>query len=550
MRWLDAVACCGVLLVAACGASPPSPPESCVGDGVHSFAVDCRVYGQRAVITFETRWSPECILRVDVRVDGQLIGTAYNGGTLYWDSRMAPDGEHVVTFEAPGWAPEVRPLWTDNTPPRVLSCVPRRTTWGDPGLRLGIDMVFDEPVYPGEYPPPIYPGGPDYTAWNWVIPVPDKSILPAHLAVDLPYWGDWVGNDPVPVDCGADYGAWLAPWGDGPIPGLEGSGRSLFRAGLTENEPGGEMILIEPGGRLQWLATVAPEPWVFQATLESSETSRASQLTGNVWLETAADGTQAVRALQEGRGTAGYVNNLVAALEPSRAPFVLQRAGQFAAAWTERGDDGRRAGRVAIDLSDYYGDWLVLPPIVASPGMEVRELHATWYPGLMACYVEAEPGGPGLVRAVWLNESWQWADISKHILNRDPAHSASEPAIQWNGVAWIVAAWVEDGQVLASVDDWWNPEFGPPAVLNRDQAAPARSPRILLPWERVVFVEEGLGGDRFEVRQLDDVNSTWHAWTPIETGGRVVDFDVNKDTAVTIVWSDDAGNVRLRVFNE
>lgn len=117
-------------------------------------------------------------------------------------------------------------------------------------------------------------------------------------------------------------------------------------------------------------------------------------------------------------------------------------------------------------------------------------------------------------------------------------------------MAWIVAAWVEDGQVLASVDDWWNPEFGPPTVLNRDQAAPARSPRILLPWERVVFVEEGLGGDRFEVRQLDDVNSTWHAWTPIETGGRVVDFDVNKDTAVTIVWSDDAGNVRLRVFNE
>ena len=39
-------------------------------------------------------------------------------------------------------------------------------------------------------------------------------------------------------------------------------------------------------------------------------------------------------------------------------------------------------------------------------------------------------------------------------------------------------------------------------------------------------------------------------WTPVETGGHVLDFVFNMDTAVTIVWSDDAGNVRLRVFNE
>lgn len=81
-------------------------------------------------------------------------------------------------------------------------------------------------------------------------------------------------------------------------------------------------------------------------------------------------------------------------------------------------------------------------------------------------------------------------------------------------------------------------------------AAWARSPRILLPWNRVVFVEEGPGGDRFEVRQPDDVTYTWHAWAPAETGGHVVDYDVNRDNALTIVWSDDAGGVRLRVFNE
>ena len=400
MRRLEAVTCCGVLLLAACGPSSSSPslPQSCIGDGVHSFSTNCVGRARRSVIEVDTRWQPECILSVDARVDGELIGTVRNGGRLYWDSRTVADGEHYLTLEAPGWPATVCALLlTDNTPPRVLSCVPRRTTWGEFGIGVGIDLVFDEPVYPGEWPPPAYVGA-DYTKWNWVIPVPDKSILPAHLAVDFEYWGDWAGNDPVPVDCGADYQAWLSPWGEGPIQGLEGSGRSLFLAWLTENDPRAEMIRIEPGGRLQRLTTVAPEPWVVQGTLESSETSRASQLTDNYWLETAADGTQAIRALQWTRGTLEYVNNLVAALEPSRAPFLLQRAGGFTAAWTERGHDGRRVGRVAIYLSDYYGDWLVLPPIVASPGMEVRELHATWCdPGVMATYIEAEPGGPGLV---------------------------------------------------------------------------------------------------------------------------------------------------------
>ncbi len=146
-------------------------------------------------------------------------------------------------------------------------------------------------------------------------------------------------------------------------------------------------------------------------------------------------------------------------------------------------------------------------------------------------------GGEGMLRAWDLEAS-------------DPARSASETSIQWDGAARILAAWVEDGQALASVDDWWNPEFGPPEVLNRDPAARARSPRILLPWNRVVFVEEGPDGDRFEVRQPDEANYAWHAWAPIETGGHVADFDVNKDSAVTIVWSDDAGGVRIRVFNE
>lgn len=504
------------------------------------------------VVQVEADWSGD-LPAVDVLLDGAILATLAPGASLSWDTREVPDGGHQLWADAPGYEPSpILAVQVDNSPATVVSCTPRFTRPDDAAFHRGVEALFSEEVCSD------YRWNTCYAVGGWsdraVLYPPvanwDKAGPLTHtfsFAGFADRWGRPVASNPA---CTVTYPAWRKPWGADPLPlagelAFEGVGY------LAEGPDMANLLRITAAdeavpGVVEMLRSLAPDPWTPDADPISSPGVVASQMRDGLWLETNPDGAIHVRYLDgDGLARDGPV------LDSGAVSIALGWNDHTTFPWIETDPAGVRVVRLAAPMD---AGWAVSPAANVDPAADATAASAAGgidlgygiYPRL--AFVEGSAGAAGVLRVREFRPDQQppaWISLGD-VLNRNPAKSASEPLLgRSNWVPFVV--WLEDGQVVVRRRDEQAGTWGDAVVLNSDPLVPARSPRVGL--HRIVFVERGPEGDRFEVREWDEVASSWRRLSPLPAGGDVAWFAVGRPLTA-ILWGDPGGAVRLRVFNE
>ena len=417
-------------------------------------------------------------------------------------------------------APASPPVPVPKDLPTVVSCTPRLPPPNDDDLRAGFDVVFS--TFMCNRVPPPFSTCTDSDHHVVIVPDLQDLILPVRLGPDLSQWTDMEGNSPAPdPSCAHDYPAWFAPFGSDPLPELSGQAVSFGDAGLGSNGyPFARVLLLRDG-------VVAPvslgtPPSLGESLLDSPE-NVASQLVGNLWVETAPDGSQRIRG-----ANSNFEATDLSSLDPTTAPQALSRTSL-----REAPDDV--AIWIETDPSSGHRHVPSLGSISPQPGRDVVEAVG----GVddsnrqVVAVVESGPDVPGELRVYTRRYAPDvgW-DALGGVLNVNVTRPASEPCT--DTVSGDRTTWVEDGYVWIRE---WVTHWGPALRVTR-----GRSPRLT--GTKLVVVLPGASSDRFDIWTLA---GEWRA-TTIETGSRVVAFDVPRFYPA-IVWTDSAGDVRIRFSN-
>lgn len=499
---------------------------------------------------------------VEVLVDGTPIGRFSPTQTrVTWDTRLFPDGAHQIGFGSPGFVGfDWLTLVVDNTPPSVVACSPHLHALDDASVMAGVDVVLSEPVCRGQ----ILQSG---CGGQCLAGMADRIVVtpqaeagtritpPFTWTFTLPEVVDAAGH-PVAASpaCTVTFPAWLKPWGSAALDDGSGApfGPAAFRllVGL-EDAGSAELVRVATAaaslpGAVEVMRSIAPGPWVADpAPLNGTPFAPATQLRssgGNatVWLEVDGAGGQRIRAALRYEGTV----ETVASIDAS-AGLVEIGNPLSSVAWIQGSATGTR--EVLVARRTPGAGWTVAPPANVDAAADASD--PTLGEGLRArvAFVESAPGGVPQLRVRELqDDGLTWISLGD-VLNRDPAVAAQEPWLgsdEWQATV----TWVEGGQVLARRGDWVG-TWGQPAVLNADPAAPARAPRFQNGYPtRIVFIEGGVGGDRFEVREWDEWSGSWRPLASLPAGGQVASFAIYQ-SPLAIAWTDTAGDTWLRVYN-
>jgi hypothetical protein len=504
------------------------------------------------VIVLTGQWSTGAPERVNVLVDGSLIGQMRRDGSLPWDTRLWIDGEHEVRLDIPGYVPTVSQRVTvDNTPPHVLSCTPQFTAPDDASVRDSVAVVFSECV----------------CQWQRCYPARCDPLLvspPLDLAVPSAYRFtfagvmDAAGNDVPPWEsCSVDYPAWRKPWGTSALV-WEGMASPVdLRFLLARILPDvADFLYIGPApasgpASVRRVGSQAPGPWTLDPSpLNTNSLGPVPELRTTygtaVWVEAENDGSWTIRHWG-GQGTPGFGPSVTIARLAGPLELARLQSGEGLFGWVETSGTGVRQVRAALG-TDPVGAWVVSPPANVASDADAGAPSLTQSPEVVVAFVETPPGGVAQLRVRrWEGgATGQWVSLGD-VLNRDPGLPASEPSVGWNG--FISVAWVEGNRVLArrmgAAGTW-----SPPEELNADPGNPARSPR-LMGADYLAFVESGPGADRFEMRRWvwsDWTTGAWRALTPLPATGQVAAWDARWPMAV--VWTDTSGGPYLRVYNQ
>jgi hypothetical protein len=537
-----------------------------------------------------TWWNPRKFLSMEAFVDGAPIGSMQYNRPLPWDSLSVPDGLHELTFLAHGKPAGSVSLLVMNRGPELLSCTARFATPPDAAVTDGFDITFDREVCFGtildynNWCTSSFGGvgqleidrrlaGADGFSKSWIWK-PGSAGVGTYLLSFAEARGR-SGRPPVGVaECSVNLPTWRAPWGDSLPAELAGSEFVLFdsdhplQGGTT-----GVLLRIAPGGSplpgaIEVWDSFAPNPLAPHGlALNGAPFQPASQVRSSgsaaVWLEAGLTGATQVRQMLR-PWRLYYPSSLsyspaetVTSLPAAAGPIELASSG---VGWIQTGVTGARELRAA-----FLGySWIVTSPANVDPLADASQA-AVLRTGQVA-FVETLAAAPGHLRVRRAISgstpvpSLGWTSLGD-ILNRDPLVSAAEPSLgvaSQSGGPPLTVAWTEGGQVLArtwsDVDGW-----SAAAALNADPLAAARSPHILPSQDslRILFIERGVGGDRFELRQLDPVLRTWSSLAPLSAEGEVTWMSVASLMYVNmsrphpvLAWKDLAGVVRLRVYNE
>lgn len=491
-----------------------------------------------------------------VLVDGVAIGTLSPANPrLTWDSSLFADGPRLIGFESLGYVGfDWRTFLIDNTPPSVASCAPRLHAPDDASVWAGVDVVFSEPICEGLLPGGGCPPTCLSSMTDRLVVGPGVQEPPFSWTFTFPGVVDGAGQAVAPLPaCTVDFPAWTRAWGSGPLDDGSGApfGSAAFRS-LTVGADAAELVRVATvgaptPGAVQVMRSAAPAPWAADpASLNGTPFAPASQLHSGdggalAWLETDQTGAQRVRAILRGQGIAQTVTTVDA---PS-GPVEIGVPSVGAVTWTQASGTGAREARLAR-WSQAAG-WAMAPPANADTASDASQPSAAEGTRLRMAFAEAPPGGVPQLRVRELqDDGLTWIDLGD-ALNRDPAVAAEEPWLGADGDWSATVAWVEGGQALARRGDWLG-NWGPPVVLNADAAAPARAPRVTRYGSVVVFVEQAVDGDRFEVRKWDEQAGSWKALPSLQAGAPVASY-ASYEIPLAIVWTNATGETWLRISN-
>jgi hypothetical protein len=522
-------------------------------------------------------WNPLQIPRVDLLVDGAMIGTTGADTPYPWDSRMVADGLHRLEFRTDGLPAGEALLSVENLGPVLVSCTPRVAPGLDALAAVAYDITFSQPICFRD-PSPIacfgsWSGvgemvqtGPEddllYTArWAWSAGAAGPGTHPVGFASAKNRSGQPLRG---PAECTMTIPEWRAPLGEILSPELGGGGAVVLDWSGNQNLaiPQFNMVRIAPpaaaspgvvehwrsqvaGGWIREDARLSGAPYLAQGRLQSSD-GRVS------WLERGPEGDGRIRSTKlEAYSDLPTGPETLVTIPAVAGPIELAASGL---AWTQLGPGGKR--QLIGLVHSPWPQWTTTPPANvdssadASPG-------GWWSVGSLQsfmAYVETPTVGVGQLR-VREFKGGAWTSVGE-ILNRDPTLEPSEPAV--SAVARDAFApptflplvvWVEGGQVLAR--NWTGPGgWSTPQLLNGDPAATARSPRFFGSRAVMLFVERDRGGDRIEVRQFDAATGAWLTLPAVSTGTDVVAISTfSYAFGFGVLWEDSLGVIRLRVKN-
>jgi hypothetical protein len=480
-----------------------------------------------------------------------------------WDTRAVPEGAYELRVAAPGaWSSgPAAPVsvHVDRTPPTV-SCSPAAPepspsldVWYGVRLTASELVLHERPtlVALGRELPLVVPahgsfGYPPYVIHLGLLgpgPTPPYVLTGAVGAEAV----DRAGNPAGVTACSFEVTPWLAPLGSGPV----GAPDPVVASELALHAPRAGLYVPDAGPvpfTLAWIAgpssASAGELCVVRRTTASSEpcarlSSQASSPSLTRWRAAWSEAGRArLASWSEASGRWSAEEGPI----PSggSAPFVS--SGHYdRLVWLEAAGEHRTLGGAGAEPG---GGWsLISGDVRLDPANDVT--HATGS-GLLAVFLE-DVGGVPQIRAAWNLFFGLWSALDGS-LNLDPAAPASDPAAAQGGAV----AWIEGGQVLARIIEGpMGFTAGDPAVLNVDPSRAARWTRATTSAGRptVVFVETGSGGDEIWVRRYED-----GAWTllpgPVNADAPGPVTALAASFGPSIAWADEAGHVRVRVFNQ
>jgi hypothetical protein len=496
---------------------------------------------------------------IDLFAGGIPVAEAPNVGNTWevsWNTTNVPDGTYHLELGSVGWYPRLGgpTVAVDNTPPVFQGCTVPPEFSGAVSVHAPVSPAANETLtWGGDVPEMRIDGtsvgvtscGTGYDqGWCTVAGVQ----VPAVLDVFFPEGTetDLAGN-PMPAgQCTLPLPEWVTPAGSGamrfggvtleaaaatvdvttglPQPAFVAWIPSPAAAGAGELMVNGEIMNVEPG-------STASDPqlgsWGSLAWIE-----RAAGGPGHVYFHAAF-----------GAGATGPLN--AAANREARDLAIARSDTSEEIAWTEDTPQGGRIIWTSVGAGGAYG------PVTDDPSVVTEAPAVDSY--RRVAYVERAAGGANLV---WVRvpraDGSGWDPLGGIPMNRDLAQAAGEPTIVSTSSTTIVA-WTEAGQVLAR--EWTGAAWGDPVVLNADAARPARAPRFQGTWWPddvwLVFVEDTASGEQIRARRFE--GGAWRLIdSPVNAGvpGPVATLSVHQDAPLSVVWTDLAGRVYLRSYNE